>query len=420
MVSDWAARIASMEAVAGVFGVVAGWCSLSPRWCLRLGCAEPVDGRWLGVDCHSDSVGCLFRHGAQPALLACVHVAIDMSCWWHAEVLRIRLIPARLPAMARRIRPRLRDAWMWTSHEGAFLPLLFPVWHMHDNLMWFQGDRCQAYIIATIQWTWSWIIAFTGIIMNGRQSALSSRSVWFIVSDEMEDYGVPKSGIRRLRGYYAFNADNKPGADQSKEDKQGNTKKRQVELESCGNSERRVGGGSPVWCHYSRCQQHHQGAGWRANRTMPSGMPGRVPVPMASSARSVFGGITEPAWKAFSISHNAFPWWCSPEHGSAFSLLLSIHAPFAHAVIVCIWRWPGNHMRRLFCLPWASICHHCRHDEGMVSYGSGGRVMRFKPIMWMIGCPLSKEDRMNTDSRSPWWHVRSASSELIGVRFIVA
>lgn len=48
--------------------------------CLRLGCAEPVDGRWLGVDCHSDSVGCLFRHGAQPALLACVHVAIDMSC----------------------------------------------------------------------------------------------------------------------------------------------------------------------------------------------------------------------------------------------------------------------------------------------------------------------------------------------------
>lgn len=24
--------------------------------------------------------GCLFRHGAQPALLACVHVAIDMSC----------------------------------------------------------------------------------------------------------------------------------------------------------------------------------------------------------------------------------------------------------------------------------------------------------------------------------------------------
>lgn len=39
--------------------------------------------------------------------------------------------------------------------------------------------------------------------------------------------------------------------------------------------------------------------------------------------------------------------------------------------------------------------------EGMVSYGSGGRVMRFKPIMWMIGCPLSKEDRMNTDSRSP-------------------
>lgn len=33
---------------------------------------------------------------------------------------------------------------------------------------------------------------------------------------------------------------------QSKEDKQGNTKKRQVELESCGNSERRVGGGSPV------------------------------------------------------------------------------------------------------------------------------------------------------------------------------
>lgn len=256
--------------------------------------------------------------------------------------------------------------------------------------------------------------------MNGRQSALSSRSVWFIVSDEMEDYGVPKSGIRRLRGYYAFNADNKPGADQSKEDKQGNTKKRQVELESCGNSERRVGGGSPVWCHYSRCQQHHQGAGWRANRTMPSGMPGRVPVPMASSARSVFGGITEPAWKAFSISHDAFPWWCSPEHGSAFSLLLSIHAPFAHAVIVCIWRWPGNHMRRLFCLPWASICHHCRHDEGMVSYGSGGRVMRFKPIMWMIGCPLSKEDRMNTDSRSPWWHVRSASSELIGVRFIVA
>lgn len=364
MVSDWAARIASMEAVAGVFGVVAGWCSLSPRWCLRLGCAEPVDGRWLGVDCHSDSVGCLFRHGAQPALLACVHVAIDMSCWWHAEVLRIRLIPARLPAMARRIRPRLRDAWMWTSHEGAFLPLLFPVWHMHDNLMWFQGDRCQAYIIATIQWTWSWIIAFTGIIMNGRQSALSSRSVWFIVSDEMEDYGVPKSGIRRLRGYYAFNADNKPGADQSKEDKQGNTKKRQVELESCGNSERRVGGGSPVWCHYSRCQQHHQGAGWRANRTMPSGMPGRVPVPMASSARSVFGGITEPAWKAFSISHDAFPWWCSPEHGSAFSLLLSIHAPFAHAVIVCIWRWPGNHMRRLFCLPWASICHHCRHHWG--------------------------------------------------------
>lgn len=100
--------------------------------------------------------------------------------------------------------------------------------------------------------------------MNGRQSALSSRSVWFIVSDEMEDYGVPKSGIRSLRGYYAFNADNKPGADQSKEDKQGNTKKRQVELESCGNSERRVGGGSPVWCHYSRCQQHHQGAGWRA------------------------------------------------------------------------------------------------------------------------------------------------------------
>lgn len=244
--------------------------------------------------------------------------------------------------------------------------------------------------------------------------------VVYSFSDEMEDYGVPKSGIRSLRGYYAFNADNKPGADQSKEDKQGNTKKRQVELESCGNSERRVGGGSPVWCHYSRCQQHHQGAGWRANRTMPSGMPGRVPVPMASSARSVFGGITEPAWKAFSISHDAFPWWCSPEHGSAFSLLLSIHAPFAHAVIVCIWRWPGNHMRRLFCLPWASICHHCRHDEGMVSYGSGGRVMRFKPIMWMIGCPLSKEDRMNTDSRSPWWHVRSASSELIGVRFIVA
>lgn len=39
--------------------------------------------------------------------------------------------------------------------------------------------------------------------------------------------------------------------------------------------------------------------------------------------------------------------------------------------------------------------------EGMVSYGSGGRVMRFKPIMWMIGCPLSKEDRINTDSRSP-------------------
>lgn len=44
-----------------------------------MGCAEPVDGRWLGVDCHSDSVGCLFRHGAQPALLACVHVAIDMG-----------------------------------------------------------------------------------------------------------------------------------------------------------------------------------------------------------------------------------------------------------------------------------------------------------------------------------------------------
>lgn len=88
--------------------------------------------------------------------------------------------------------------------------------------------------------------------------------VVYSFSDEMEDYGVPKSGIRSLRGYYAFNADNKPGADQSKEDKQGNTKKRQVELESCGNSERRVGGGSPVWCHYSRCQQHHQGAGWRA------------------------------------------------------------------------------------------------------------------------------------------------------------
>ena len=46
--------------------------------------------------------------------------------------------------------------------------------------------------------------------MNGRRSALSSRSVWFIVSDEMEDYGVPKSGIRSLRGYYAFNADNMP------------------------------------------------------------------------------------------------------------------------------------------------------------------------------------------------------------------
>lgn len=63
--------------------------------------------------------------------------------------------------------------------------------------------------------------------------------VVYSFSDEMEDYGVPKSGIRSLRGYYAFNADNKPGADQSKEDKQGNTKKRQVELESCGNSERR-------------------------------------------------------------------------------------------------------------------------------------------------------------------------------------
>lgn len=81
----------------------------------------------------------------------CLHVCMSPLTWvesWHAEVLRIRLIPARLPAMARRIRPRLSDAWMWTSHEGAFLPLLFPVWHMHDNLMWFQGDRCQAYIIA--------------------------------------------------------------------------------------------------------------------------------------------------------------------------------------------------------------------------------------------------------------------------------
>lgn len=104
--------------------------------------------------------------------------------------------------------------------------------------------------------TWPWMIAFTGIIMNDRRSAWSSRSVWLIVSDEMEDCW---RRIRSLRGYYAFNADNMLVQIKAKKTSREILRKdrRKIKL-GCGNSKRcgrrRF---SCLMSLQSRCQQHH-------------------------------------------------------------------------------------------------------------------------------------------------------------------
>ena len=54
---------------------------------------------------------CLFRHSAT-VLLACVHVAIDVSGDDTREFFGYGRFQRDCLAMARRIRPRLSDAWM--------------------------------------------------------------------------------------------------------------------------------------------------------------------------------------------------------------------------------------------------------------------------------------------------------------------
>lgn len=142
-----------------------------------------------------------------------------------------------------------------------------------------------------------------------------------------------RSSIRILRGYYAFNA----GAYQSKEDKQGNTKKRQKEDRAWMRQQRTLWKEEDccLMSLQSRCQQHHH-----EQDGEPSGMPGRVPVPMTSSARSVCSALLRNLHGRCSVSHRM------PSHDDVpmntvrrfSSLLLSVHAPFClvHVVIACI------------------------------------------------------------------------------------
>lgn len=142
-----------------------------------------------------------------------------------------------------------------------------------------------------------------------------------------------RSSIRILRGYYAFNA----GAYQSKEDKQGNTKKRQKEDRAWMRQQRTLWKEEDccLMSLQSRCQQHHH-----EQDGEPSGMPGRVPVPMTSSARSVCSALLRNLHGRCSVSHRM------PSHDYVPmntvrrfpSLLLSVHAPFCliHVVIARI------------------------------------------------------------------------------------
>lgn len=142
-----------------------------------------------------------------------------------------------------------------------------------------------------------------------------------------------RSSIRILRGYYAFNA----GAYQSKEDKQGNIKKRQKEDRAWMRQQRTLWKEEDccLMSLQSRCQQHHH-----EQDGEPSGMPGRVPVPMTSSARSVCSALLRNLHGRCSVSHRM------PSHDDVpmntvrrfSSLLLSVHAPFClvHVVIACI------------------------------------------------------------------------------------
>ena len=111
--------------------------------------------------------------------------------------------------------------------------------------------------------------------------------------------------------------------------------RRKIEL-GCGNSERC--GRRRFFCLMSlqsRCQQHHH-----EQDGEPSGMPGRVPVPMTSSARSVCSALLRNLHGRCSVSHRM------PSHDYVpmntvrrfSSLLLSVHAPFCliHVVIARI------------------------------------------------------------------------------------
>lgn len=111
--------------------------------------------------------------------------------------------------------------------------------------------------------------------------------------------------------------------------------RRKIEL-GCGNSERC--GRRRFFCLMSlqsRCQQHHH-----EQDGEPSGMPGRVPVPMTSSARSVCSALLRNLHGRCSVSHR-MPSHddVSHEHGSAFFLPSPVRScPFCliHVVIARI------------------------------------------------------------------------------------
>lgn len=107
--------------------------------------------------------------------------------------------------------------------------------------------------------------------------------------------------------------------------------RRKIEL-GCSNSERcgrrRF---SCLMSLQSRCQQHHHEQDGEPYRPCQVEWPGRVPVPMTSSARSVCSAALRNLHGRRSVSHRM------PSHDDVpmntvrrfSSLLLSVHAPFA-------------------------------------------------------------------------------------------
>lgn len=187
------------------------------------------------------------------------------------------------------------------------------------------------------QATWPWMIAFTGIIMNDRRTALSLRSVCLIASDEMEDYGVPKSYSQSER-LLCVQCWQHAGADQSKEDKQGNTKKRQKEDRAWMRQQRTLWK-EEVFLFDAITVKMPATSSWTGWRAKWNAGASPCTDDILDKER-LFGIITEPAWEVFSISQDAFPWWCSHEHGSAVFLPSSNHSCsfcLVHVVIACIW-----------------------------------------------------------------------------------